>query len=307
MKILILSAKDDNGGIGYAIKRAFDRHAPEHEVRSVTRQAHPFGFPSDVTLNAASRSYVVDLFKSAEVIHIMDVFEAAERFPDYASKPRIFHHHGYDFKLNPQALMERCRREGIPQFVATHDLLRYGDDLTWLPNPCDIDHMQGIRAAWKIRLSESPLRVVQTPGGFEKNGTNEFLDGMRLLRPGTAFADVISGLPWMKAMQRKAEGDVMFDSFDVGYGISTLEGWGMRMPVVHGGDPKTEQAVLDTIGYTPYYHVTRDNFPERMQALVDDPALRTEYRDKGWQAVNDLHSEQAVVKNLTSIYEGVLS
>lgn len=307
MRILILSAKDDNGGIGIAIKRAFDKYAPEHEVRSVTREDNFIGWEKDIFWrynDAATGQYVSTLFDQADVIHIMDVFRAADWHASYSRKPKVFHHHGVDFKSNATAIMERCRAEGAKQIVATHDLLRYGDGLTWFPNPCDVDRMQEFRTATAPeRGSRMRPLVVQTPSGRDKNGTDPFLDGLRQLDPDSYDVDLIEGLPWRSCMARKARADLMFDSFDVGYGISTLEAWGMGIPVIHGGDALTEQAVLDTIGFTPYYHATRDNIGERLTDMVSDHHLRRYWADQGWQAVNDFHAEQVAVKNLVSYYE----
>lgn len=305
MNILILSAKDDNGGIGIGIKRAFEQHAPEHEVHSVTRHNNFIGWDADIVLRDDNdRAYVQELFGKADVIHIMDLFSAADGFSGYERKPKVFHHHGLDFRQNSGALMARCRAEGIQQIVATHDLLAYGDDLTWLPNPCDITTLQFFRKQ-NYRPS-SLVRVAQSPTSLQANGTRIFLDAVDVLPIDVLERmqlDIIQNLPWTHCMRRKAQADIVLDSFGVGYGITTIEAWGMGIPVVHGASAQTQQAVLDSIGYSPYYHVTPETTGAGITDMVCDEDVRKQYAELGWQAVNDFHAESEVVRRLLDIYE----
>lgn len=309
IRVLILSNFDDNGGVGWGIKQAFDKYAPdEYQVRSVTRSRNFAQIPSDVYWpqgNETVPQEVADLFEKADVIHMMDRFEPASHFKGYARKARVFHAHGTVFRQHHEAQVARCRREGVVMVAAIHDLLKLApDDLTWLPNPCDVEYMQGLRAAHY--QPGDKVRVCQTPTSLEANGTIPFMEGM----VGIPDAELllIRNLPWTQCMERKARADVVFDSFNCGYGISTIEAWGMGIPVIHGSeDVWMEDKVRELIGFTPYYHATPKNIGCRLREMVESPELRKEYAEKAAVMINDFHSERKLVENLKAVYERALS
>lgn len=299
MRVLILSNGEDNGGVGIAIKKAFAKYEPDWVVHSVTRADNYIGFERDVFWAPGEDGSVVDdLWRSADVVHLMDKFEAASSIAAYdEEKPRLIHYHGSIFRSRPEGFLERCRRERIPQIAATFDLLKIApDELTWMPHPIDLARMKEIRAAAKPRQR---LSIVHTPGaGY--NGTDH-------LESATAGMDVeldiVRGEPWVAAMSRKARADILFDSMDIGYGMTSVEAFAMEIAVVAGGDPETEMLIRETVGYLPYLSATPGTLPAKIQELVHAHEFRDEVAAMGWQCANEHHAEERVVERMKRFYE----
>lgn len=298
MKVLILSNGADNGGVGIGIKRAFAKHAPDWQVNSVTRVTNFIGFEPDVFWPPGADGAVVDaLWKEADVVHIMDKFEAASMVAAYdEEKPRIMHHHGSIFRSNPLGFIERSEQDGIIQLVATFDLLRFAPSvLRWMPHPVDIERMQQFR---ETARRHKRITVVHTPGaGY--NGTDHL---WRATEGIDVSLDIVKDKPWAEAMERKARADILFDSMDIGYGMTSVEAFAMGLAVIAGGDPDTEERIIGTIGYLPYLSAFPGTLSGRILALVASPQDRGRIAALGWQAANDFHAEVRVVERLKEIY-----
>lgn len=305
MRVLIVSNGADNGGVGIAIKRAFAKHASSWTVNSVTRATNFIGFEPDVYWPPDGDSAIVDaLYESADVVHIMDKFDAVLGIPackGLGTKPMVMHHHGSVFRSKPQGFIQVCRENQIPALVATFDLLRYApDELTWMPHPIDVDQMQGIRGR-EYRAS-SAVRIVQTPGAGD-NATERLQEAVKEIDG--AVLDVVRGLPWAEAMQAKARADIVFDCLDTGYGMTSVEAFAMRIPVVSGSDLDTARRIVDACGVRPYYSAMEENLGFRLRDLVESSELREEYAEIGWEHVNAYHAEDVVVDRLMAVYERV--
>lgn len=300
MRVLILSNGADNGGVGIGLKRAFARHAPDFEVRSVTRANNYIGFKPDVLWPpGADDSFVRSLWNKADVVHIMDKFEAAEFFPGYERKPRIIHHHGAIFRSNPQGFVERARAEGIQAVVATFDLLRHAPELEWLPHPVNTDQMQRIRISEYV--SNKRLKVIQSPGAGD-NGTDRFLQAA-FESEANFDVEILRRLPWDECMKRKARADLLFDSFDIGYGMTSVEAFAMGIPVISGGDELTLRQIEHHLGFVPFMQATHDSIGAVLDEAVRDWNVRTHYAALGEQVAWDFHAEAKVVQRLRSIYQ----
>ena len=302
MKILLLHNGKDNGGNGSSIKRAFDRFS-DWDVRFVRRQPSWIGYPVDIEWPSRTPvpSEVMDLWREADVVHMLDTFEPASTFPGYDDKPRVMHHLGANFTLHAEAFMARCRAERIQQLVTTFDLL-YAPDLTWMPMACDVERMEREREAYR---PGPRLRVVQSPAARQWNDTDEFIRLMADV-PGIDV-QIIEGVPWDECLRRKAQADILFDSFASSYGLSIIEAMGMGIPTVGGSaGPLIEERIVRTVGHLPYLLVTRETIAERVGMLVESPALREEYAERGRQIVREFHDDRKIVERLIPIYERAL-
>ena len=302
MNILIISNGADNGGVGIAIKQAFDRHT-DWNVRFVRRANNFINYDADIEWrpgDGATGAVVSELFEHADVVHVMEKFPVIEQFAGWESKPWIMHHHGGVFRSNPTAFVSRCKELGVIQIGAIFDILKLApDDVEWLPNPVNIPMMLRYRAA-NYNLSPR-LRITQSPTGHGSNHTRQFLEATAGLG---ADVSLIERMPWHDHLRVKARADIVFDSLTTGYGITLTEGWGMNIMGVAGADdPDALELMRSTIGYVPYYEVTEQTFAERMAALVESNELQRTYTALGWQCVNDFHDERKVVEQLKGIYE----
>ena len=192
--------------------------------------------------------------------------------------------------------MARARDEGIQQLVCSHDLLEYGPDLAWLPLVCDTARMTEARRAY--RPGPRP-RLMQTPAARIHNHTDAFLAAL-----GSAPVDVelIEGLSWPEAVARKAQADMLFDSFDSWYGLSAIEAWAMGVPVIGGRRDHVTARMEALIGPSPLVHAE----PATLDAAVEwllDPDERRRSGEAGRAMVERFHAERRVVERLLPIYE----
>lgn len=302
MRLLILSNAYDTGGIGSSLKAAFERHT-DWDVRFVRRKANFLGYPPDVEWPSGARvpQLVADLWRRADVVHMLDRYQPAASLPGYEQKPRVIHHLGDTFRQNAESYMARARAEGIAQLACTFDLA-IAPDITWLPMSCDTARMTHERGAY--RPGPRP-RVMQTPAARIHNDTDAFLaaiagvEGMDL--------ELIEGVAWPEAVRRKAQADILFDSFVSGYGLSVIESWAMGVPAMCGtDDPAVDRRVTETLGGMPYEPVTRGTVADRLRALLDSPARRRELGEAGRDVVERFHTEARVVERLIPIYTAAM-
>jgi glycosyltransferase involved in cell wall biosynthesis len=296
MRLLLLSNGKDNGGNGSALKRALDRHT-DWDVRYVRRQPSFLGYQKDIEWPRNGDARIVhDLFGRADVVMMLGSFRLAQSMPGYESKPKVMYHLGEEFRLNAEAYMARCRAEGIVQLVTTFDLLGYGPELAWLPMVCDTERMRHEREAYR---PGPRVRVMQSPAARGPNDTDEFLAAM-------AGADVevslIEGVTWAEALRRKAQADIVFDSFDSWYGLSAIEAMGMGIPVV-GGQGPVMGPMAEIVGCVPYLPVTPDNVRHAVMELADSASLREGFADEGRAVVEQFHAEAKVVERLMPFLE----
>ena len=73
-RLLILNAGQDVGGCGIALKRAFDKYAPDWEARAVCRAVGYLDYPTDIVwpMNNSRKREVIGLMRASNVMHVMD-------------------------------------------------------------------------------------------------------------------------------------------------------------------------------------------------------------------------------------------
>lgn len=298
MKVLIISSGEDSGGVGNAIKRAFDKHT-DWEVRQVRFHNNYIDYPGDITLSGANLAEVDDLFEQADVIHFMERWWGRNRYANWDSKPKVMHHHGTIFRQDP-ALVQQAQDYGAISIVATIDLLLQAQpgELRWIPNPVDLDLMADIRL--KHYAPNTRLLVAHAPTGREKKGTALWLQALEGLPVGVLL---IEGKPWAECLRLKARADVLLDQLHVGYGLNAVEAWAMGIPVVSGvADQNIADRMKQIIGYLPFLCVTPQTAPEGVAAIIGDADIRQRYTTLGSAYAHDFHDERKVVDQWQHVY-----
>lgn len=298
MNILIISSGEDSGGVGIAIKEAFDRHS-DWNVRQVRLSNNYLDYPVDIQLNHQNVRMVDDLFEKADVVHMMERWWGVNRYASYQSKPKIMHHHGTIFRSNPTPLIDQAEQYGALSVVSTIDLLLSAprDFLRWVPNPCNIEGMASLVGSKPVR--ERPL-VAHAPTGREKKGTATWLAALEDL---PADLMLLENLTWWDCVRQKAHADLLMDQLRVGFGNNAIEAWAMGIPVISGvEDANVRDRMIQMIGYLPFYATSPTTVPDRLREIVTDPELRGEYTSRGWAYVNDFHDEAKVVDQWQEIY-----
>lgn len=303
MRVLIISSGEDSGGVGIALKRAFDRHT-DWDVRQVRMVNNYLDYPVDIELSPDTLPEVDDLFEKADVVHFMERWWGPKRYASFFNKPKIMHHHGTIFRNDPTTLMEQSELYGAISVVSTIDLLLSAppDTLRWVPNPCHIEKMEQTSKAH--RLGHEGVLAAHAPTGREKKGTAQWLQALEGL---PVDLRLIENVTWEECLRQKAEADLLLDQLRVGYGLNAVEAWAMGIPVISGvGDPNVTDRMFQLIGYLPFYHCTQTTVAERLSEFVGDPALRCEYAELGNQYVKDFHDERLVVAEWQDIYREAL-
>jgi glycosyltransferase involved in cell wall biosynthesis len=304
MKALILSAHEDTGGVGIALKRAMERHT-DWEVRFVHRFYNYIQYPTDLywELGKPKPSGLDDLFRAADVIHIVERWGAVMPFEGWQRKPLVMHHHGSEFRVHNTAnLLVEVPKYGAYGIVSTPDLLLIDPTLEWLPNPCDIDRMRRIRRTnFEPRW---PLRVAHSPTDRGLKATDSFLAAIE----GTELdADVIEWTDWESCLARKARADIFYDQLHIGYALSGIEAMAMGIPVIAGAyDRRIIDLMLSLFDYLPFLMATKETLHERIEHMKD-PATRKVVAAVGTHHVERWHAEAVVAKQLATIYEKAMA
>lgn len=299
MRLLLISHSVDNGGNGSALKRAIERNT-DWQVRYVRRRGSFLGYEADIEWprKTPMPPEVLDAWERADVVMMLGSFSLAQAFPGYERKPKVMYHLGQGFRDNAASYMTRCRAEGIPQLVTTFDLMGYAPDLHWLPMICDTGRMERERAAYR----QGPrVRVMQTPAARGPNHTDAFVAAVSGV--GGVDVSLIEGMSWPEALQRKAQADILFDSFDSWYGLSAIEAMGMGVPVIVGSDNADAMARMQATVGEPCIRSTRETVASVVGALADDPSLRLRYGEMGREIAHRFHAEARVVERLAPFFE----
>ena len=315
VRVLILSAGDDTGGVGSAISRAFARHKPQWSVRFVRRSDNYIRYPFDIEwLPGEADDEVMALWRQADLIHH---FEKWVRLDGWIDKPKVLHHHGSAFRRSPQAWITEARKYGATTICSTMDIVSFAPaEMAWVPNPYDLDMLATIRA--ETYRPCRALRIAHAPTNRNGKSTAAFLAACnRLSQEREIAVDLIERTTWAECLTRKAAADIYYDQVLTAYGNNATEAWGMGIPVIAGVQPEratllgipvpsaTRDRMLDAWGGIPFVEATEETIYEALK-LLSDPDARRVWADRGLAHVRRWHDEREVVRRLSSIYEGAL-
>lgn len=311
MRVLILSAGDDTGGVGVALAQALNRHT-DWEAREVHRTQNYIDYPTDILWPPGTEkpSGLDELFAKADVIHVMERWQAVEPFDGWQDKRKVLHHHGSLFRANHVALSQWAREFRAVAIVSTLDLLLIDPSAEWLPNPCDIGKMQS------YVQQHSGRTIAHSPTSRALKATSAFLEAM----DGLPYkVDLIEKQTWETALKRKATADVFFDQLLIGYGLAGIEAMAMGIPVIAGasgeiisqlgipGGRYLIQTMARRFGYLPFLVAEAETLRERIVELMTDHGLAQLIGSAGLYHVNRYHDEAKVAKQLVDIYERALA
>lgn len=297
MKVFIISEGDDVGGVAIAIQRAFERYGgPGWTVRSMRGSNNYIDYPKDLSWDP-ERFH--ELWAWADVIHAMERVHNLTPYYNPPGKPLIYHHHGTIYRDNPAAHDVVANAHNLIQFCSTIDLTEFNTEVEWLPNPIDVAWMENIRAQYRPRLEEHPVRFVHTPTQRWAKHTDDIVRAAQVLG---LKLEVVEQTTWSDALARKAKADVLIDQLGFGYGLSGLEAMAMGMPIVGGTAVEgLESRILAEVGYLPYHRATPSTLRVDLVPL-QDPSFRAEVAERGRQYVHDFHSQQVIVDRLKRAY-----
>lgn len=318
MRVLIVSAGDDTGGVGIGLARALNRHT-DWEAREVHRTQNYIDYPTDILWppGQPKPDGLDDLFAKADVIHVMERWQAVQPFDGWQEKPLVMHHHGAVFRANFGPLVRTVKEYGAIPIVSTPDLCLMDPSAEWLPNPCDIGRMKRLRLDYVTSAQWVIGRMIgHSPTSRIWKGTDTFLDAIK----GTGLGvELIEKATWANCLARKAKCDLFFDQFFIGYALAGIEAMAMDIPVISGAsDPRISELgipggrhivelLANRFGYLPFFLADETNLHDRIVELATDEALQAHFSELGSYHVNRYHDEAKVAKQLVGIYERALA
>lgn len=304
MKVLIVSAGDDCGGVAIALQQALNRYT-DWETREVHRSQNYISYPTDILWPEGTEKPdgLDDLFREADVVHVMERWDAVDHYPEWTAKPLVLHHHGTIFReWNTQYLIQSAKEFRAYVVASTIDLTLLDPTIEWLPNPCDIGRMRGIRVS--EYAPHDGLLSAHSPTWRALKGTDSFVAAATAAG---ISVDVIEHTDWESCLHRKAKADIFYDQMTAGYGLSGIESMAMGIPTI-GGCP--DQRVLDLMfrswGNLPFMLATPYTLPWVMEFFKDPENRRASAAVSTW-FVEKYHSEANVARQLVSVYEKAMA
>ncbi len=295
MNILII-AKEDFSGAGYALMQAINTYT-EHDCRAVSYRRLGLRYPLDMLRpNADDLLYWV---KWADVLNLHDgpppVFRGLR---DKPSRPVVTTYHGSWYRARHKRIGET---RGVVQTALTIDLATYGPrwigrampDLSYLYDP-DPNTFIACQAA------------VHRKGVKGVDEAERALKGLENVR-----YEFITKMVNVKCLRRKAKARLTIDTGPApdmfAYGTTSLESWSMGMPVISCPQQWIHDAVLEYVGYSPYYRCQgEEDFREIVCRFRDDDVFYDYWRDVGIQYVREFHAPGVVAEKFIAACEEVL-
>ncbi len=306
MKVLILSAWEDTGGVGIALTRALQRYT-DTDVHFVHRQHNYIGYETDIywPLDSPKPEGLDDLFAAADVIHVMEQWSAATPFEGWYDKPLVMHHHGTRFReWDTEDLIRTVPEYGAVGIVSTIDLTLIDPSCEWLPNPANLAHLEEVRRTHYQKLAFP--RISHSPTNRMLKGTYGFLEAARRFSDRLGV-DVIEWNTYEECLRRKAQSDIFFDQLHIGYALSGIEAWGMGIPVIGGAqDPRILPLMNESWGYLPFYPTDGERIGDAIEDMLDEKQRRI-WAMVGSEHVHRFHDDRKVVARLLKIYERAIT
>lgn len=290
LKVLSAHRGADIAGVSYGLAQAFRQH-PTIELRSTVRGANWLQYPADLPWPAAAGTWA-----ASDVAHVHNTLGTWGRFG--GNKPFVLYHHGTKYRNHADVLNRAVADNGGRAVVSTHDLLAYGEELTWVPPAVNVPALAAYRNPRGGRL-----RVGHAPTDRSKKSTDRFLEACRRL---DVEVVLIERQPHSNCLRLKGTCDVLFDQTRLGYGLNAVEAWAMGVPVIAGADPETLGRMRVEFGGLPFVESTETTIADALRLLLDDDT-RAVWGQRGFEHVSRWHDGQETVARLTPIYQTLAS
>ena len=287
----------DFGGCAIRLTDAINLHT-NHKSRHISTNSQLFGYKKDIFTGSAKeiRKWV----EWSDVVNCWDSVRPLYQAGLKTAKNLILTHVGSSFWNNP----DRRHMEAV-QYGAKKELVG-GAQMTmlgaihhdWLPSAIPVEAW----AKYKKMGKGIPI-VCQSPSSRRVKQTNRILKSLKGCK-GFKLV-IIEGIPWSECMKNKGMVDICLGQFYRGYGISSLEAWSMGIPVITDTEPN-EEAILNQVGYLPYYKSTIEDLPKVIKSLLEDNDLYKKYSDLGIKYVKEYHDYPVVADRFVKICESIL-
>lgn len=289
----------DAGGVVSRLHSAINTTSP-HESAMAVPPGHPFGYPKQHDI-VAERMLCRDLAATADVIHTHVTYGWWENLKADGvrldGKFNVMHHHGTELRKFHKDLYNQIDPERVKlRLVSNLELLQYGENLTYLPNPVPVGRYRALRARAEVPDMKDGFRVGHSPSKRELKGTTEFLNACeRLTARGLKIVPVlIEGRSIRESLELKATCHAFFDSFWLGMQCSGLEAAAMGLPVI-AGDPVCRREYWARGGVPYTYANDEGQLAASIVQLVQEPDFHEQEASRVSTYVGQVHDGASVV------------
>jgi hypothetical protein len=306
MKLVILNHGPDTAGVGFNLKQAFDRYAPDWTARSVSRGVTYLDYPLDILWWAGKRGLrmertVTKLVAQADVLHVMDGWPILELFKDVLGHQKIIVQHlGTYYRRDRLRAHRRCTAWGATQVTDSIDLV--SPFVQFLPTAIDTDALAALRQP----NTSSRIRIAHAPTDRTTKSTEAIIEAvMQLGEKYPITFDLIEGVTNAECLQRKARADIFVDQTMLGWGVNNIECWSMGIPVVSGiEDHRAKKRAMRMFGgQLPWADATEATLHSVIEHLILNPDWRAALGERGRQHAQRWHSQEAVVEQTLKVYQ----
>lgn len=299
---IVQLARFDAGMVCYRLHSAINSCTPHESILGTADWERCYAEPHQYHLGE-HREVLRRAVAMADVVHCHLQYHDLDMLAASTNRQAVvIHHHGTMYRSSPEAANERDRRRAGLRLISNLELLEYGDDLQYLPNPVPVAQYRRLRR----KHDSEGLVVAHTPSKPEIKGTVALTAAVdRLRAEGLPIRSLtITDARHSEALKLKAKADVCFDSFALGMQCSGLEAAAMGMPVV-AGDARVKAAYERWIGYCPYtFAGDAAELEAVLRRFVEDPDWRESEAKRVSSYVEEYHDYAAVAEKYLELLEG---
>jgi len=273
---------------------ALNATTPHASILATNPRNNPYQAPSQYDIEH-DRGLIGTAWDEADVVHChlthQTLRDLGKRAQDKAWK--VIHHHGTMYRERHEYYNVVDPAAAGLRLVSNLELLQYGHDLRWLPNPMPCAEYRRVRMGYQPGPT---FRIAHSPSKRHLKGTEEFLAACDALRAkGLPIEPVlIEGKPYAESVAIKATCDAVFDSFWLGLQCAGLEGAAMGLPVI-AGDAHVADLYREVVGMVPYTYANDEQaMANVIERLATDPGFREAEAERVRDYTETYHDEAAV-------------
>lgn len=277
MRIVQLTSLDP-GMVVYRLHSAVNSTTPHTSVMGATNYERVYDAPMQYHCQE-DRAVLREALASCDLIHCHLSYHRLDSLGVRTAAPVLMHHHGTLYRTNANKRNLQDDHRADVRLVSNPELLGYGEDLHYLPNPVPVRRYRRLREQLWSPDPDGWIRVGHSPSKRALKGTEQFLEAVERLRAGGVRIRpvLIEDVSHAESIRRKAaECDLFFDSFWLGMQCSGLEAGAMGIPVIAGDPDVRAWHEGQRWGVEPYVYANDGNVLEEALAnlAADEEAQR---------------------------------
>jgi len=294
----------DPGMVIYRLHSAINTTTPHQSVMAVLKRDRPYHEPYQWHLKD-DREMLRQYARTADLVHCHLDYLTMDMLAVPGDSPVVIHHHGTMYRRDAENSNVRDRHRASLRLISNFELLKYGDNLHWLPNPVPYARYAKLAQRRYNGWKKNYLRIAHSPSKPELKGTDVLIRAVDRLKTKGIRVDLrmVHKDTHENSLIEKARADVCFDSFWLGVQCAGLEAGAMGKPVL-AGDDEVRSVYVERFGQAPYLYVDdEDAVVEELARLATDHTYFTECSSRISTYVLDHHDYGAVAQRYLDLLD----